>query len=413
MKSTSTLSLFFVTAVLFQGLAAAWNFPSLQFPLVPTWLGGSPPTPNVPKFVLDAQHPWLEAHAGELAALDDPTSLLCTPLKVDIASSDPKSIECGHGFESRGLSGEDVPGDFFKRLEIDNNRYRIDRLGWDNARQRLLEMRDCPRALDEVRELKVDIWVDKREGETTPPPDVPQLFAQVLGSMANLEKIDWRLREYKDDYEANLAFGEAFLGEGVRLSAAEVTANMYATWLFDAAPSARVLEVGREYWGFPKGGKHHGYFKTWLRAASKLKELRGLNLGGVQWAADMTEREHTGSVLDETDASQRVVRALVAMPKLEKLHLPVSWELDLGLDGGPLCGNMFDGEDGERLRIQMAMESIEAMERAGGIVRAELPGLKGVQVGNSYGNFTTDGEGRNVTVWPWSGGRVEEWINGD
>ncbi|KAF6830251.1 hypothetical protein CMUS01_07832 [Colletotrichum musicola] len=101
------------------------------------------------------------------------------------------------------------------------------------------------------------------------------------------------------------------------------------------------------------------------------------------------------------------------MPKLKKLYLPYSSELDLGLDGGPLCGNMFDGEDGERLRIQMAMESIEAMERAGEIVRAALPGLKGVKVGNSYGNFTTDGEGRNVTVWPWSGGRVEEWINGD
>ncbi|KAF6832777.1 hypothetical protein CMUS01_06792, partial [Colletotrichum musicola] len=283
MKSTSTLSVFFVTALLFQGLAAAWNFPSLQFPLVPTWLGGSPPTPNVPEFILDAQHPWLEAHAGELAALDDPTSLLCAPLVVD-TSFDPESIECGHGFDSRGLRGEDVPGDFFKRLEIDNKRCGIDCPGWDNARQRLSEMRDCPRALDEVRELKIEIRVRAGEG-STPPEDVPRLFAEVLGSMRNMDKIDWTLR----DDEQNLAFAEAFLEEGVRLSATEVTANMYATWLLDAAPSVQVLEVEREYWGFPKGGKYFGYFKTWLQAASKLKELRGLNLGGMQWEAEMTE----------------------------------------------------------------------------------------------------------------------------
>lgn len=285
MKSTSTLSIFFITALLFQGLAAAWNFPSLQVPLVPTWLGGGPPTPNVPQFVLDAQHPWLQSHASDLAALDDPTSLICAPLKADV-SFDPESIECGRGFESRGLSGEDVPGDFFGRLEIDNNRVGIDRLGWGNARARLLEMRGCPRALEEVREMKIDIWVHDWEWKT-PPADVPQLFAQVLGSMKNLEKIDWTLR----GYEENLALGERFLEEGVGLSATEVKANMYATWLLDAAPEVKVLEVKRDDWGFSRAENHFDFYKTWLRAAAKLKELKGLNLGGVEWEADMTERE--------------------------------------------------------------------------------------------------------------------------
>ncbi|KAF6833018.1 hypothetical protein CPLU01_05814 [Colletotrichum plurivorum] len=407
MKSTSTLSLFFVTALLFQGLAAAWQFPSLQFPLVPTWLGGSPPTPNVPKFILDAQHPWLQSHAAELAALDDPTSLLCAPLVVD-TSFDPESIECGHGFDSRGLSGEDVPGDFFHRLEIDNNRAGIDRLGWDNARHRLLEMRDCPRALDEVRELKVDIWLHDPEKKAQ-PADVPQLFAQVLTSMKNLEKLDWTLR----GYEENLVFGKNFVDEdGMSLSVAEVKANMYATtWLLDAAPGVKVLEVGRGDWGFDRADNHFDYYKVWLRAASKLKGLRGLNMGAIEWEADMTElipelfpeieELWIGSIEKAAERSSRsregggalkgVIRALAKLPNLRMLHLPDPSELDFGFhggppgwiayDGGPWCGNAYGGEDGERLRRQVETDRIGSAEQAGEIVRAEFPSLKGVEVG--------------------------------
>lgn len=55
------------------------------------------------------------------------------------------------------------------------------------------------------------------------------------------------------------------------------------------------------------------------------------------------------------------------------------------------------------------MENINATERAGEIVRANVPRLKGVDVGGFYGNFTVGDDGGDLTVWPWTG-RLEDWF---
>lgn len=60
-------------------------------------------------------------------------------------------------------------------------------------------------------------------------------------------------------------------------------------------------------------------------------------------------------------------------------------------------------------RSNMA-QALEATELAGKIVRQEFPGLNGVHVGGSYGNFTTDDEGKQVIIWDWTG-RVDEWLD--
>lgn len=104
-----------------------------------------------------------------------------------------------------------------------------------------------------------------------------------------------------------------------------------------------------------------------------------------------------------------MTRTFASLSNLKKLHLPRSADLYLDFDGGPWCGNAYDGDDGQRLWRQVRLDDIKATERAGVIVQQEIPRLKGVDVGDFYGNFTLDADGRRAIDWPWTG-RLEDWL---
>ncbi|KAJ0284087.1 hypothetical protein COL940_004279 [Colletotrichum noveboracense] len=365
MKTKSTLFLILSCALLFQGLAAAW-----QSPLLPSWRkADSASKAKIPQFILDTRHPWLTAHADELANLDDPYAVFCTPLKDVIALSnhDP---ECGHKWQ---LTGLDVPRDLFHSLEIDNNRVGVDRYGWPNARNRLLEMKNCPRALEEVRELKVDVYAHKAES-VLPPDDLPGLFAEIMGEMKGLKKLDWTIR----GWDENQAFRDEFQRQGVGLrSVEELRANMYASWIRDSTPRLRMLKATSDSSLFSEPDDWRELPLVWLESLDKLKELKSLNLGNIRWdkQVEMTE---------------------------PNLHLD--------FDGGPWCGNAYDGDGGARLWRQVRLDDIEATERAGLIFQDEIPDLKGLGVGDFWGNFTFDAQGTRTIDWPWTG-RLEEWLS--
>ncbi|KAK1635017.1 hypothetical protein BDP81DRAFT_430668 [Colletotrichum phormii] len=196
MKVLTTASLLFVFSLLFQGLASAWDLPSFQVLLISSWLGSSSVISRVPQFVLDTGHPWLTTHAHELSRLPDVTSFICTLSADDAYSQDGVT----YGKESSDVrEGLEVPADLFHRLEINNYRAGVSRYGWKNFRNKLKEIKACPRALAEVRDLTVelrwqtlgDTWDHPAAKSTPPPKPVPALFSEVMGKMKNLSTVDW------------------------------------------------------------------------------------------------------------------------------------------------------------------------------------------------------------------------------
>lgn len=273
-----------IFTLLFYGLAKAWQLPSFQVPLI-SWIGGTS-SPDIPQFILDTEHPWLTAHAGELANLPNATAILCTPIEI------PPQGEVVEDVTKTQLQGLDVPESLFHNLEINNDRVGNSRDGWTDLRDRLTEMKSCPRALAEVRALTVDVFIYNDEltnrparEPTLPPAHLPALTAEVLGEMKNLRRLEWKI----DGPAKNAAFADAFAKAGTRLhSIEELTAGTDAAWLIDACPSVATLlcRRSREY--------RLSLTEAYIEAAGLLKRLRKLDLGGLHhWTQEMADREYS------------------------------------------------------------------------------------------------------------------------
>ncbi|KXH38447.1 hypothetical protein CNYM01_09583 [Colletotrichum nymphaeae SA-01] len=312
MKVLSTPSSLFHFTFLFQSLASVWKLTSFQIPLtISSWLGSSNATPRVPQFLLDTGHPWLTTHARELSSLPDATSFIRT-LPADKlhyqhdggVAIDDKSAQLRERLE--------VPADLFHPLEIRNVRAGVSRYGWKNARNRLNEMKACPRALAEARELTVNVYVHAGMGWQTlgdtwdtltaesrlPPKSLPALFSEFMGKMKNLGKVEWMVR----GVDENAAIGKALIEDGTRLpGVTHLVTTMNAPWLIDACPSLTSLEAKRD--DFVWGEAAHKRDVAWFAAAGRLKGLRKLDMGEVEWTGTMTD-----CVLRDT-------------PHIEELHI--------------------------------------------------------------------------------------------
>jgi hypothetical protein len=94
---------------------------------------------------------------------------------------------------------------------------------------------------------------------------------------------------------------------------------------------------------------------------------------------------------------------------LTHLDLEYSWQLDLGFNGGPDCGNAYDGKDGNEYLREVTREGAEATEKGGDLVVAYLPYLTSFTIGGATPNITrTEGIMVNAS-WPWTG-RMDEWL---
>ncbi|KXH54558.1 hypothetical protein CSAL01_10042 [Colletotrichum salicis] len=292
MKVLTTASLLFVFSFLFQGLASAWDLPSFQVPLISSWLGSSTSTSSVtsrvPQFVLDTGHSWFTIHAHELSSLPDVTSFIYTISADDAYSQDSVT----DGDESANVrEGIEVPADLFHRLEINNHRAGVSRYGWMNVHNKLEEIKACPRALAEVRDLTVeltlqtlgDTWDHPAAKSTPPPKPVPASFSEVMGNMKSLSTIDWLIR----GADENAAIGKAFIEDGTRLTGVKhLVTSMNAPWLVDACPSLTSLEAKRDR--FVWGEDAYVRDEAWFAAARRAKGLRKLDMGNVDWMDTMT-----------------------------------------------------------------------------------------------------------------------------
>lgn len=174
--------------------AAAFTIPFPQF--IRESLGIS----RIPQFILDTRHPWIEANRYRLERLPDVEASLCSldsPMRPQGSSTE-----------------NSYPPDLFHRLEINNNRWEVNRPGWRNAILRCQEILRCPAALTDVRELEIQIFIheDKRwfYESSTPPQKLLDLLTQLLSSMPNLQKLAWQTFGAGDEVFKN-AFSKANL----------------------------------------------------------------------------------------------------------------------------------------------------------------------------------------------------------
>ncbi|KAF3057356.1 hypothetical protein GL218_06216 [Daldinia childiae] len=219
----------------------------------------------IPTFILDTDHPWLSENHGWLESYPDVASALCD--KSSPLWTDPSP-------------GHEIPTDLFSRINIDNNKVGIDRLGWDNAVSRLKELRNCTAALEDVRYLDVYIYVHTGKFsdplvDPEMPSELPGLFAEVLTSMPHLERLNWGL-----DTDHTIAFRDEFLQRNLTLpSIRHLVPSAQSHYLLPMCPGLETLEAGNfhlDSWneGYREDREDRDSKFDIVRAASSVNSLK-------------------------------------------------------------------------------------------------------------------------------------------
>jgi hypothetical protein len=226
---------------------------------------------TIPQFLIDSRHPWILAHRRQLERLPNAEAFLCTEV-----------VDCRTGFE--------IPPDIFNRLEVNNNRYGISSPGWPSALERFTEMSKCPRALQQVRELDIDIFVyDSRNSDISnkllepslPPPQLIAIFGDVLESMSSLEKLT-----YKIPKEYTRLFGQAFQARTLTLpSVRHLEPGPWSHYLVRMCPNLESLANGGGYqWNHGYLPEEFGYRFQWafefIQATVSSPKLRRFSMVG-------------------------------------------------------------------------------------------------------------------------------------
>lgn len=389
---------------------------------------------KIPVFIKDIDHPWINENLQWLENRHDPFKELCDP--------DSEIY--------RGVDGRVCPSDLFNRLVIDNNSWGMQRTPWRNAQERLREIRDCPMALDSVKHLHVDIYVSSgdyglRYDSPNPGDEIPELFADVLTLMHNLERIDWKLSEQSADY-----FESVFSKRNLSLpSVNHLVPSQSSFYLIPMCPNLQALEASAS----------RSDQESFIESTSKVPSIRSLNFQAVhRWSEPLlsdllrampnlvslslrgrigefeysdesfhyveVDREklqmmknNLGLEPDDIIIIKRpndpylkiFLRELVGYPNIKHLDLPYSADLSLGFDGGPWCGNAYFGPDGRAYHRRVLQEGAETDEKAARIALSVLPHLESISIGGYTPHMTKEDGNKVVFEWPWTG-RMEEWL---
>ncbi|KAI1735183.1 hypothetical protein F4680DRAFT_312954 [Xylaria scruposa] len=385
---------------------------------------------RVPQFILDARHPWIVENQKKLEQLPDVESYLCLSSQVSTADSDivPKVVE----------NGLQIPPDLFDYLEIDNN--RCSRPGWPNALMRAQEINGCPAALSQVKQFKTSIFVhDSKYSDTAmkmlepsrPSPELVDLFADVLGNMTSLDSLTWSIPPAYIKF-----FEKRFIDRGLVLpSVKTLEIDRGHHFLVPMCSNITNLEYGGKYpWQYNSSPNEDpeslllrstmsapnitrlGMVAGWRWDHSQVQEvvsyLPGLESFGMR--GELKSRYRYSSFNHDFDYSDgstlgEILQILGSLQNLTQLDLPPAWDLDVGFDGGPGCGNAYFGPGGRNYQRDVYRQSLEAIERAAAIVVKVLPSLTGFSIGNTPANITRYGNGTARASFPWTG-RIFDYV---
>ncbi|KAI0491168.1 hypothetical protein F4859DRAFT_508956 [Xylaria cf. heliscus] len=371
---------------------------------------------RVPQFILDARHPWILENQDKLERLPDAESYLCSLPQASTTD-----------IEENGL---DVPPGLFEYLEIDNNRYGVDRPGWPNALLRLREINRCPAALSQAKNFSTSIYAhrgpytdfSKRILEPPrPPTKVLDLFADMLGNMTSLETLKWGIpaldvRYFEERFaERGLVLPSVRRLEPVSMGASLVRACPNIT-IFkgrDRGEPEALLQAAMLAPNLKRFEVHYGHH-VWTQ--SLIQDLVSIYLPGIEslglygalsrnsWYDHLFDTEpESESALKET------LQLLQSLKNLTHLDLPSADDLDVGFYGFPGCGNVYMGPGGTEYYRQVLRDWAEAMDIAATLVVEFLPRLTGFSIDNSQPNLTRYENGTLRASFPWTG-RINEWV---
>ncbi|KAE9374917.1 hypothetical protein N431DRAFT_405980 [Stipitochalara longipes BDJ] len=410
--------LLIATAMALPGLSSVQTWlASLQQPWMDIFVSPRQQS-TIPQFILDARHPWIIANQRKLERLPNSDVFLCSD--PDTESDELKEKEIKPFREQF-----EIPPDLFDSLEIDNNRAGIYRPGWVNALERLGEMKQCQRALDQVKTLEVDIFIYSGEYSDflessddylrnlelpQPPEQLLALFGDVLESMTNLETLNWGIRQGETHF-----FEEAFKLRNLTLSSVKNLApGPFSEYLVGMCPNLEILENGGGIQAagsapklkrFAMVARDKGWTPSLVSEVIKyMPQIESLGLFGYLGEPPL----YTGYDTGDSGKLKAIVDMLTELKNLTHLDLPESYELGLGFNGGPFCGNAYFGIEGRKYQRQVIREGAEATEKGGDIVVANLPHLTSFTIGGEKANITRS-EGMVNVTWPWTG-RMDEWL---
>ncbi|KAF3928575.1 hypothetical protein AA313_de0201260 [Arthrobotrys entomopaga] len=204
--------------------------------------------------------------------------------------------------------------------------------------------------------------------------------------MRGLRKLEWNTFEYDD----NGVLGRSFEEEGLKMpSVKELEVSQGASFLVRFCENVEVLTGGEAFWRY-YSWKMREDPRVRLFEAAKGTKVKTLTLK-TEWDPDLIDGslstqykwtpDQRGWPREDGSALKLLVEHLKRFPNLKNLQLPYAYSLLLGWDGGPWCGNAYDGPDGKELARWVREEDEMYNERAGRIVMEILEGLETLSVG--------------------------------
>ncbi|KAH7148232.1 hypothetical protein EDB81DRAFT_791784 [Dactylonectria macrodidyma] len=361
---------------------------------------------QIPQFILDTQHSWIRENLRVLQGIDAKHALchLDSPLRGPL---------------------QPIPNDVFKNITVtDKERgYYNSPPDWSHAIEILEDILQCPVARQSCESLQVDFYQRKwRPGLTgelgTPPKHLTHLVANVLKSMRNLQRLEW-IRP-SDGQEVKMVFEETFVEANVQLpTIRSLSLGPNVHFLVRFCPGLQSLTTsGGRAWSFVPVEMKENFVRSAARAPN-LKEF-GMH---VSWSKDLlklmlenvpqVETLHIGGdieniehmVRNSGDKLRTLALILARFRNISKIWLPDSASLDLGFDGGPMCGNSYFGRWGRKYSREVTREDMWATQTAAKIILLGSPNLKSITIGI----WTTTRIIHGKAEWPWTG-RIKEYL---
>ena len=271
--------------------------------------------------------------------------------------------------------------------------------GWAQALRALDAIALCE-ALDEhTREFMIDLsigptWVESfQEGYDykgpTPPSRFPQKFLEVLTSLTNLEKLTLIIPEYHTEIfrttfqKANTSFP----------SVRTLVLGPHMDWVIAMCPNVERISTHDWRWLHSNvdGQYSHQHSTDLINSAGQATNLRHFDMS-EWWTLAQLENVHhampgisslamTGGMYN--DRLEVLLPMLSRFQNLTSLVLAPAFNLHVGFDP-PMCGNAFDGPDGEAYLQQVIEEGKEADEKVVRMVYGMLPRLEKLWVGDHF-----------------------------
>ena len=324
----------------------------------------------------------------ELCAAIDGTSNTSTPYLVTaeqpLVSFQPSSVPNQH------LDHAIIP-EIFKSIKVDKD------WNWAQALCALDALALCEALGQHTREFLIDLYIgptwfeSSQEGYDykgpTPPSPFPTRLLKVLSSLKKLEKLTLILPEYHTEVfrttfqKANASFANVQI----------LVLGPHKDWVIAMCSNVETVSTHDWRWLHSNvdGRYKHQHSTDLIKSAGRATNPRHFEM--IEWwtLAQLESVYHAMPGISSLamtvgsygDGIESLLPTLSHFRNLTSLVLADAFSLHVGFD--PLmCGNVYDGPNGEAYLQQVIEEEKEADEKVAKMVYARIPMLKELWIGD-------------------------------